>query len=59
MQQRPSDQEIADYLAGLNRVSQAVLVTLDTARAKKPDMEVSGDTQGQSKAVTQYILVCQ
>jgi hypothetical protein len=31
---RPSTQEIADYLAGLNRVSQAAVITYDTARAK-------------------------
>jgi hypothetical protein len=39
IQQRPSEQEIADYLAGLNRVSQAAVITYDTARAKQKGVE--------------------
>jgi hypothetical protein len=39
MQKRPSEQEIADHLDGLNRVSQAALVTYDTARAKQKGID--------------------
>ena len=35
MSGRPTEQEIADYLAGLNRVVSAALVTAETAAAKE------------------------
>ena len=35
MSDQPTEQEIADYLAGLNRVVSAALVTSETAAAKE------------------------
>jgi len=35
MSDQPTEQEIADYLAGLNRIVSAALVTSETAAAKE------------------------